>query len=62
MVCRAGVIALTGDEIDALIENDFYWEVFTGTVARGKNGLVGLETKVGRVLISETTGGRQNEK
>ena len=49
-----------GDEIHVLIGSDFYWEVFTGKVARGENGAVGLNTKVGWVL-SGVVGKRKNE-
>ena len=49
-----------GDEIDVLIGGDFYWKVFTGKVARGENGPIGLETKVGWVL-SRVVGERKNE-
>ena len=49
-----------GDEIDVLIGSDFYWEVFTGKVARGENGPIGLEMKVAWVL-SGVVGERKNE-
>ena len=43
-----------------MIGSDFYWEVFTRKVARGENGLVGLETEVGWVL-SGVVCKRENE-
>ena len=51
---------MRGDEIGVLIGSDFYWEVFTGKLARGENGPVGLETKVGWVS-SGVVGERRSE-
>ena len=46
------------DETDALIGSGFYWEDVTGRAARGENGPVDLETKVGWVLSRVVRGGK----
>ena len=41
-----------------MIGSGFYWEDVTGQAARGENGPVGLETKVGWVLSRVVRGGK----
>ena len=41
-------------EVDVLIGSDFYWNLVTGRVIRGKSGPMAIHTRVGWILSGPT--------
>ena len=42
-------------EVDVLIGSDWYWNLITGRVIRGKSGPIAIHTKVGWILSGTVT-------
>ena len=47
--------------IDVLIGSDYYWELVTGSVGRGFNGLTAVHNKLGWVLSGPSSNSEPNQ-